>query len=161
MLNSNLSQYITRKSVFGLIQSCSLFWQGMSKWLPPSHGDSMPPTLLWLPFVETTVVTTHVFHLHMKAMHGIPPLWFPPSCGDSVVTMCVVTTRYCLDFGLNLTGNDTFCGNHGNHVVFTFKIMSCPPGNYMVSTWKPCGIHMETTWYLHRNHMVSTWKPCG
>ena len=33
--------------------------------------------------------------------------------------------------------------------------------NQMLSTWKPHGVHMETTWYLHRNHMVSTWKPCG
>ena len=91
----------------------------------------------------------------------LPPLWFPPSCGNSVVTMCVVTTRYCLDFDLNLTGNDTFCGNHGNHVVSTFEIMPCPPGDHMVFTWKPYGVHMETAWYVHRNHMVSTWKPCG
>ena len=31
----------------------------------------------------------------------------------------------------------------------------------MVSTWKPHGVHMETTCYPHANHVVSTWKPCG
>ena len=26
-------------------------------------------------------------------------------------------------------------------------------------TWKPCGVHIETTWCLCENHIVSTWKP--
>ena len=33
--------------------------------------------------------------------------------------------------------------------------------NDVVSTCKPCGVHMETTWYPHGNHMLSTCKPCG
>ena len=46
----------------------------------------MATTLLWLFFVETTVVTTCGFHLHMEMMHGYhlcgfhPPvvtLWLP------------------------------------------------------------------------------------
>ena len=47
------------------------------------------------------------------------------------------------------------------HAIRWFKCKLKPPKNHMVSTWKPHGVHMETTWYLQRNHMVSTWKPCG
>ena len=31
----------------------------------------------------------------------------------------------------------------------------------MVSTWKPCGVHLNRTWCPCKNHVVSTWKPCG
>ena len=31
----------------------------------------------------------------------------------------------------------------------------------MGSTWKPHGVHMETTCCPHANHVVYTWKPCG
>ena len=41
------------------------------------------------------------------------------------------------------------CGNHvvscGNHIVSTSETMCCPPGNHIVSTWKPNGVHLETT----------------
>ena len=107
-------------------------------------------------FVVTMVVTTCGFHLDMEMIRGYH-LWFPSSHGDSVVTTCVVTIRYCLDFGLNLTGNDTFCGNHGNHVVSTFEIMLCPPESHMVCTWKPHGIYIETIWHPPGNHVVSMW----
>ena len=122
----------------------------LNSWLPPSHGDSMGTTLPWFFMCVVTIIYCLDFglnltgndtfcgnfggyHLWFPPQHGndvwLPPLWFPPSCGDSMVT-----TRYCLNFGLNLTGNYTFCGNHGNHVVSTFGIMLCPPGNHMVST---------------------------
>ena len=62
-----------------------------------------------------------------------------------------------------------------NHKVSTFETLCCPPGNHIVSTWKPNGVHLETTrcphgnhiistWQqcsVHRNYMVSMWKPCG
>ena len=112
-------------------------------------------------FMVTMVVTTCGFHLNMEMMCGYHLCGFHPPVVTPWLHTWVVTTRYCLDFGLHLNGNDIFCGNHGNHVVSTFEIMSCPPGNHMVSTWKPHSVHMETTWYVHRNHMVSTWKPCG
>ena len=37
----------------------------------------------------------------------------------------------------------------------------CRRGKMMVSTWKPCGFHLETMWCPHCNHVVSTWKPHG
>ena len=60
------------------MQSCSLFCQGMSKWLPPSHGDSMVTTLLWLPPLW--------FPLSHADSMDTTLLWFPPSHGDSMVT---------------------------------------------------------------------------
>ena len=80
---TDIIQEITSKPVFGFMQSCSLFCPGMSKWLPPSHGDSMATTLLWLPPLwfppshADSVATTLLW---------LPPLWFPLSCVDSMVT---------------------------------------------------------------------------
>ena len=54
-----------------------------------------------------------------------------------MVTMCVVTTKYCLDFGLNLTGNDTFCGSHGGDSVVTTLL-------WLPHMWLPPDI----TWIL-------------
>ena len=44
--------------------------------------------------------------------------------------------------------------------------MYCPPCSVQLQTmWcphlKPYGVHLETTLCPHRNHMVSTWKSCG
>ena len=51
---------------------------------------------------------------------------------------------------------------HSVHV----ETMRCLGGNYVVSMWKscsvhlePCGVHLETTWCSHGNHTVFTWKP--
>ena len=30
----------------------------------------------------------------------------------------------------------------------------------MVSTWKTCGVHLNSTWCPCGNHIVSVWKPC-
>ena len=57
------------------------------------------------------------------------------------------------------------CGNPvvscRNHIVSTFETLCCPPGNHIVSTWKPNGVHLETTWCAHGNHIISTWQPCS
>ena len=57
------------------------------------------------------------------------------------------------------------CGNPGvscrNHIVSTFETLCCPPGNHIVSTLKPNGVHLETTWCAHGNHIISTWQPCS
>ena len=47
-----------------------------------------------------------------------------------------------------------------NHIVSTFETLCCPPGNHIVSNWKPNGVHLETTWCAHGNHIISTWQPC-
>ena len=45
------------------------------------------------------------------------------------------------------------CGNPvvscRNHIVSTFETPCCPPGHHIVSTWKPNGVHLETTWCAH------------
>ena len=55
----------------------------------------------------------------------------------------------------------SICGNH----VETTKVMLCPCGNHVVSTWKLQGIHLETTWCPHLKpcsvHLETIWYPCG
>ena len=41
------------------------------------------------------------------------------------------------------------------------KTTLCPHENHMLSTCKPCSVHLETMWCLHENNMLSTCKPHG
>ena len=76
------------------------------------------------------------FHVVTSTTHGVhmDTTWHP--CGNPVVSC-------------------------RNHIVSTFEILCCPPGNHIVSTWKPNGVHLETTWCAHGNHIISTWQPCS
>ena len=76
------------------------------------------------------------FHVVTSATHGVhmDTTWHP--CGSPVVSC-------------------------RNHIVSTFETLCCPPGNHIVSTWKPNGVHLETTWCAHGNHIIFTWQPCS
>ena len=73
---------------------------------------------------------------------------------------------------------ETMWFSHGNHVVSTFEPMCCLPGNHMLCTWKPHGVHVpcrnhvvfmltqhgyhiDTTWFPGGYHMVCMWTACG
>ena len=64
------------------------------------------------------------FHVVTSTTHGVhmDTTWHP--CGNPV-------------------------GSCRNHIVSTFETLCCPPGNHIVSTWKPNGVHLETTWCAH------------
>ena len=61
-----------------------------------------------------------LFHVVTSTTHGVhmDTTWHP--CGNPVVSC-------------------------RNHIVSTFETLCCPPGNQMVSTLKPHGVHMKTT----------------
>ena len=66
------------------------------------------------------------FHVVTSTTHGVhmDTTWHP--CGNPVVSC-------------------------RNHIVSTFETLCCPPGNQMVSTLKPHGVHMEP----HNIHMAT------
>ena len=66
--------------------------------------------------------------------------WFP--CGYLNNTWCPY-----MDTTWHPCGNPVVSCR--NHIVSTFETLCCPPGNHIVSTWKPNGVHLETTWCAH------------
>ena len=87
-------------------------------------------------------VLAHCFSLSKNTTRK--PVGFMQSCFCAGVHVVTSTTH-----GVHMDTTWHPCGNPAvscrNHIVYTFETLCCPPGNQMVSTMKPHGVHMETT----------------